>query len=157
MPRRGRGPRLWFQPARRDRNGYLDAGGWTIRDGRIKRRLGLGADADQSTLDDALSDYLNAKRKIPRDRDRDPSQVMIHDVLSIYAEDVGPRQERRKELVARLSRLLDFFGTKRLTSSMRSSAPPMSLRAARPLRHGGNWRTCGLQCVITGRRGFASR
>jgi hypothetical protein len=114
MPRRGRGPRLWFQPARRDRKGHLDAGGWTIRDGRIKRRLGLGADADQSALDDALADYLNAKRKTPRDRDRDPSQVVIADILSIYAEDVAPRQERRKEVAARLSRLLDFFGTKRL-------------------------------------------
>jgi integrase len=114
MPRRGRGPRLWLQPARRDRKGHLDAGGWTIRDGRIKRRLGLGADADQSALDDALREYLNAKRKTPRDRDRDPSQVMIADVLSIYAEDVAPRQERRKEVAARLSRLLDFFGTKRV-------------------------------------------
>jgi hypothetical protein len=114
MPRRGRGPRLWLQPARRDRNGYIDAGGWTIRDGRIKRRLGLGPDADQSAVEDALADYIRAKRKIPRDRDRDPAQVMIADVVSIYAEDVAPRQERPKEVAARLSRLLDFFGTKRL-------------------------------------------
>jgi hypothetical protein len=64
MPRRGRGPRLWFQPARRDRNGYIDAGGWTIRDGSIKRRLGLGPDADQSALEDALADYIRAKRKV---------------------------------------------------------------------------------------------
>jgi integrase len=114
MPRRGRGPRLWFQPARRDRNGYVDAGGWTIRDGRIKRRLGLGEDADQRALDAALSDYLLAKRKIPRDRERHPAEVMIADVLSIYAEDVAPRQERPKEVAARLGKLLDFFGTKRL-------------------------------------------
>jgi hypothetical protein len=114
MPRRGRGPRLWFQPARRDRNGYIDAGGWTIRDGSIKRRLGLGPDADQSALEDALADYIRAKRKIPRDRDRHPAEVMIADVVSIYAEDVAPRQERPKEVAARLGRLLDFFGTKRL-------------------------------------------
>jgi integrase len=114
MPRRGRGPRLWLQPARRDRNGYIDAGGWTIRDGSIKRRLGLGADADQSALEDALAAYIRAKRKIPRDRDRHPAEVMIADVISIYAEDVAPHQERPKEVAARLGRLLDFFGTKRL-------------------------------------------
>jgi integrase len=114
MPRRGRGPRLWFQPARRDRNGYIDAGGWTIRDGRIKHRLGLGPDTDQSTLDAALEDYLRAKRQVPRDRDRHPAEVMIADVISIYAEDVAPRQERPKEVAARLGKLLDFFGTRRL-------------------------------------------
>src|SRR5277367_5377750 len=114
MPRRGRGPRLWFQPGRRDRNGYIDAGVWTIRDGPIKRRLGLGAGADQSALEDALADYIHAKRKVPRDRDRHPAEVMIADVVSIYAEDVAPHQERPKEVAARLGRLLDFFGAKRL-------------------------------------------
>jgi integrase len=114
MPRRGKGPRLWFQPGRRDRNGYIDAGVWTIRDGRIKRRLGLGEGADQSALEDALADYIRAKRKIPRERDRHPAEVMIADVLSIYAEDVAPHQERPREVAARLGRLVDFFGTKRL-------------------------------------------
>jgi hypothetical protein len=114
MPRRGRGPRLWFQPARRDRNGYIDAGVWTIRDGPIKRRLGLGADADSSALEDALADYILGKRKIPRERDRHPAEIMIADVLSIYAEDVAPRQERPREVAARLSKLLEFFGAKRL-------------------------------------------
>jgi integrase len=114
MPRRGKGPRLWFQPGRRDRNGYIDAGVWTIRDGRIKRRLGLGAGADQSALEDALAEYIRSKRKIPRERDRHPAEVMIADVLSIYAEDVAPRQGRLKEVAARLGKLLDFFGIKRL-------------------------------------------
>lgn len=114
MPRRSRGPRFWFQPARRDKHGYVDAGGWTIRDGRTKHRTGLGQDASQSDLDAALADYLAEKRKIPRDRDRHPAEVMIADVISIYAEDVAPRQGRPKEIEARLNRLLDFFGNRRL-------------------------------------------
>jgi integrase len=92
----------------------LTIGVWTIRDGPIKRRLGLGADADPSALEDALADYIRAKRKIPRDRDRHPPDVMIADVISIYAEDIAPRQERPKEVAARLTKLLDFFGAKRL-------------------------------------------
>jgi hypothetical protein len=51
---------------------------------------------------------------IRAERDRHPAEVMIADVLSIYAEDVAPHQERPREVAARLGRLVDFFGTKRL-------------------------------------------
>jgi len=37
---------------------------------------------------------------------------MIADVISIYAEDVAPKQARPKEVAARLGKLLDFFGIK---------------------------------------------
>jgi len=40
---------------------------------------------------------------------------MIADVISIYTEDVAPKQARPKEVAARLGKLLDFFGTKRLS------------------------------------------
>lgn len=111
MPYPGKGARLWFQKPRRDRNGKLiERGVYCIRDGRIKKRLGLGEGTDQGTLDDALADYIKAKRKIPRDRDRHPSEIMIADVISIYAEDVVPKDTRPKEAFARLGKLLDFVG-----------------------------------------------
>jgi integrase len=118
MPYPGKGARLYFQKARRDRAGKLiERGVWCIRDGRIKRRLGFGESTPIGALElqDALADYIKAKRKIPRDRDRHPSEVMIADVISIYAEDVVPKQARPKEVAARLGKLLDFFGTKRLS------------------------------------------
>jgi hypothetical protein len=65
---------------------------------------------------------------------------MIADVLSIYAEDVAPRQERRKEVAARLSRLLDFFGTKRLDQLNAKLCAATSLHAALLLRHVGSSR-----------------
>jgi hypothetical protein len=37
---------------------------------------------------------------------------MIADVLSIYTEDVAPKDARPKEVAARLGKLLDFFGVK---------------------------------------------
>jgi len=37
---------------------------------------------------------------------------MIADVISIYAEDVAPKDARPKEVAARLGKLLDFFGVK---------------------------------------------
>jgi integrase len=118
MPYPGKGARPYFQRTRRDGNGKLiERGVWVIRDGRIKERTGFGestghgADAIGSTeIQDALADYIRRKRKIPRDRDRHPSQVMIPDVISIYAEDVAPKNSRPKEVAARLNKLLDYFG-----------------------------------------------
>src|SRR5882724_12724614 len=111
MPYPGKGIRLYLQPARRDRDGRLiEHPVWCIRDGRTKRSLGFGASTrhDAPELQDALADYIRDKRKIPRDRDRHPSQVMIADVISIYTEDVAPKNSRPKEVAGRLGKLLDF-------------------------------------------------
>src|SRR5258708_14096789 len=118
MPYPGKGVRLYLQPARRDSDGRLiEHPVWCSREGRTKRSLGFGASTthDAPELADALADYIKAKRKIPRDRDRHPSEVMIADVISIYTEDVAHGDARPKEVVARLGKLLDFFGTKRLS------------------------------------------
>jgi len=114
MPYPGKGARLWFQKPRRDRNGKLiERGVWCIRDGPVKKRIGFGEGTDRGTLEDELADYIRAKRKIPRDRDRHPSQVMIADVISIYAEDKAPKNSRPKEVAGRLGKLLDFVGDPR--------------------------------------------
>ncbi len=118
MPYPKRGAKLYWQKPRRDPTGKLiERGVWCIRDGQLKKRPGFsestghGADAiDSPELQDALADYIKAKRKIPRDRDRHPSQVMIADVISIYTEDVAPKNSRPKEVAARLAKLLDYFG-----------------------------------------------
>ena len=64
------------------------------------KRLGFGESMphDAPELQDALADYIKAKRKIPRDRDRHLSEVMIADVISIYAEDVALKDARPKEV-----------------------------------------------------------
>src|SRR5215468_2384329 len=123
MPYPGKGARLYFQRARRDRNGRLiERGVWCIRDGRSKKRTGFGESTGHGAtaiaspkLQDALAAHIRAKRKVPRDRDRHPSEIMIADVISIYTEDVAPKQARPKEVAARLGKLLDFFGIKRLS------------------------------------------
>src|SRR5262249_29958435 len=115
MPYPGKGARLWFQRARRDRNGKLiERGVWCIRDGRVKNRLGFGEGTDRQTLEDALAKYILAKRKVPRDHDRHPAEVRVADVISIYAEDIAPHKARPREVGARLNKLLDFMGDKRL-------------------------------------------
>jgi integrase len=113
MPRRSKGPRLWLQSARRDKAGrLLERAVWVIRDGDIKRSTGAGP-REIEKAEGALLAYLNLK-VTPRARDRDPASVEIATVVAIYAEDMAHKHARPKETAARLERILDHFGTKRL-------------------------------------------
>jgi integrase len=110
MPRRAKGPRLYLEPARRDRG---QPATWVIRDGSVKRSTGAGA-SETAKAENALRKYLNEKAT-PRQRDRDPAQVRIADVIAIYAEDVAPKHSRPEATAGRLNKLLDHFGDKPLT------------------------------------------
>jgi hypothetical protein len=114
MPQRTKGPRLWLQPARKDRNGrVIERAVWVIRDGTVKRSTGCGPrEAEQAA--ERLRDYLNAK-PTKRVSNRDPSAVAVADVIAIYSEDVVSKHARPKETAARLERILDHFGDKYLS------------------------------------------
>jgi integrase len=113
MPRRSKGPRLWLQPARKGKRGrILEHAVWVIRDGGIKRSTGAGP-REVAKAERAFAAYLNLKIA-PRIRDQDPASVDLATVIAIYADDVAHKHARPKETAARLGRILDFFGTKRL-------------------------------------------
>lgn len=90
MPRRAKGPRLWWRPARRDAAGNLThAGAWFVLDGTVQRGTGLGADATAEQREAALTAYLVEKNAGGRNLGkRDPSQIPITDILTLYATDV---------------------------------------------------------------------
>ena len=103
-----------MQPARRDRERkIIEQAVWVIRDGSCKRSTGCGP-REIKQAEGKLRDYLNAK---PTERvgNRDPSAILIADVVAIYSEDVVPRHARPKETASRLENLLDFFGDKYLS------------------------------------------
>lgn len=105
MPQRSKGPRLWREPARGSRRAA-----WVIRDGKIKRSTGFG-DGQAEQAQKALANYILAKGGQPsRARNRDPDQVRIADVISIYTDDVVPKHVSPAETAARLARLLGYFG-----------------------------------------------
>jgi integrase len=114
MPRRGKGARLWLQPARRDHSGaILERPVWVIRDGAIKRSTGAG-ESETAQAEAALADYIISKSKAPRTGNRHPSVIAIADVVSIYTDDVVSAHARPSETAARLERVLDHFGEQTL-------------------------------------------
>lgn len=107
----GKGPRLWLQPERINRNGSVEASRWVIRDGSVKRSTGL-APGDIEGAERALQHYI-AEKHDPRRHDGDPAGVLIVDVLNVYAQDVVPQHARPRETAARISRLAAWWGDPR--------------------------------------------
>lgn len=109
MPRRSKGPRLYLQPERKRADGSVERAIWVIRDGPVKRSTGYGP-REPAKAQTALATYILSKSKASRFSNRDPAQVRIADVISIYSDDVAHKHARPGETAARLGRVLDHFG-----------------------------------------------
>lgn len=109
MPRRSKGARLWL----RKRRGR--AAQWVIRDGSHQKGTGCIAH-DVVGAERALAAYI-ASKHVSRLRrgSRDPEQIPIADVLTIYLTDIVPSHSRPKETKGRIARLDAFFGDKMLS------------------------------------------
>src|SRR5262245_4157457 len=107
MPRRSKGARLWLEPEERDKAGKLvRQASWVIRDGSRKVRTGC-AQQDRDGAERALADHIASKYRVPRDRNRHPSEILVLDVLNIYlADKPGSRPD---ELKQRVLTLADFW------------------------------------------------
>lgn len=109
MPRRSKGARLWLRK-RRGRTAQ-----WVIRDGRYQKGTGCTAH-DIVGAERALAKYLASKHiRGVRTHSRDPDQIPIADVLTIYLTDVVPHHSRPKETKGRIKALDAFFGDKMLS------------------------------------------
>lgn len=109
MPRRSKGPRLWLQPERRRDDGSSESAVWLIRDGATKRSTGASP-RELAKAETALAEYILGKSRAPRVSNRDPAQVRVADVITIYSDDVASKHARPRETAARLDHLLDYFG-----------------------------------------------
>jgi integrase len=113
VPRNSKGPRLWPEKRRGDFGGKNRQPCWVIRDGAIKRSTGVRVESRKKPPAEAeqkLADYIASKHAPSREGIRSAASVLIADVLSIYAEDKGPKQARPQELGMRMTALLGFWG-----------------------------------------------
>lgn len=140
MPRRAKGPRLWLRPARRDAAGNLThAASWFVLDGTSQVGTGLGAGASEAEKSEALRTYLTERHTAGVSTgSRDPSQVLIDDVLAKYVRDkVAPKGEAVGvyETTLRIRALRAFWGGRRLSAvngdTCREYAATRTLGAAR--------------------------
>ena len=115
MPRRIKGPRLYLRSARDDESGS-HAGIWIIRDGNYQQGTGCLAH-DIGGAERALAIYLAEKHAqgTREQRNLDPSQIPIADVLVVYLRDVVPNHSRPKETKGRIKSLDEYFGDRMLS------------------------------------------
>lgn len=116
MPRTTAGPHLWLRRERRDKRNrrVTHRGIWLIIDGKHQESTKCPRH-DLAGAEEALDRYINRKHiAASKAQPRDPTQIPVADVLTLYAERVAPHRARPKEAVQRLARLAAFFGVKML-------------------------------------------
>ena len=115
MPARIKGPRLYLRRARKDTTGD-HAAVWIILDGSNQHSTGCAAH-DIEGAEKALAKYLASKhaRAARQAGSRDPDQIPIADVLTLYLMDVAPNHSRPEETKGRIRELDKFFGERMLS------------------------------------------
>lgn len=114
MSRPSKGARLvWRKESRKGDGSLRSKAGWFIEDGGKRSSTGFGRD-DRHEAEKCLAAYIAAKHTPARQRDRDPDQVKIADVVTVYLEEVAPNHSRPKETADRMLAVLKFFDGKTL-------------------------------------------
>src|SRR5262249_54333767 len=115
MPTQRKGARLWLRPARRDKSGRIVARAtYLILDGGQHYATGCFAgEADRAER--KLAEHI-AKKYCASRKERELEAIDVADVLLIYVDDCAPSEKRdRKKFDARIGRLNEFFGGRRLS------------------------------------------
>lgn len=114
MSRKAQPPRLWLRKIRRDSSGSIThTATYFILDQGRQIATGIPA-AETDKAASFLSEYIAEKQRRNVGK-REPSQIPVADVLSVYLDDVVPNHSRPLESEYRIGRLLDFFGNKKLS------------------------------------------
>jgi integrase len=102
MPRRSKGPRLYF----RERRGREAV--WVILDGTTEVSTGCGA-GDRQRAERALAEYIGRKHK-PDWQNSHPAEVAVADVLAYYGANRAPKLAHPELVGYHMTPLLKHFG-----------------------------------------------
>lgn len=119
MPAESRGPRLWFRKGRKGADGRRLPGYWIIKDDG-DTRISTGVRSARGgrppkEAEEALARYVLSRRQVSRERNRAADEILLADVIKLYVDDIGPAKARPEEIGQRCSKLLSFWGDKRLS------------------------------------------
>lgn len=117
MPRPAKGARLvWRKESRKPDGSLRNKAGWYIEDHGKRKSLGSSLSrADREEAERQLALYLHEKHTPTRERNRDPAEILIGDVVTVYLQDVVPSHAKPEETISRLSAINQFFGDKTLS------------------------------------------
>lgn len=139
MPRPTKGPRLFLRKARPDKR---QASVWVIRDGSKEIGTGCGpSEVAEAGL--RLAEYIQSKwtpePATGPNGPADPADVLIADVISLYAEGKAAKAPDPKAVKARLTALLEFWGDKTVADIRRSSCEAyVAYRILQPIKMAKN-------------------
>lgn len=123
MGRPAKGARLYLRAGRVDaRSGRAVAPIYFIRDGSRNVSTGCGPDR-LAEAEVALAEYLSRRTAAarPKGRAQDPHDVLVDDVIALYAREKAPRAADPVTVAARLTAILDWWSGKSLGDIRRSS------------------------------------
>lgn len=109
MPRKALPARLWLRPADHDREAM-----WVILDRGRQIRTGCGANA-RGEAERQLADYIAGKHNPIPQGPRPATQTPVADVLSVYLDEVVPKQVNKAKAVERMGRLIEWWGNRMLS------------------------------------------
>lgn len=113
MPRRSRGPRLWWRKERRKGRKVIAQGTWIIIDDGKHHATGCFVGED-SQAQACLAAFI-AEKYSPARRLADIDSIDVADVLAIYDEDSRERQANKAKFDERIARLALWWGGKMLS------------------------------------------
>jgi integrase len=126
MSRYAKGPRLYLRAGRRDpRTGRALPDIYFVRDGAVQRSTGCGPDRlpdAEAALQAYLAEKWAAQAPAPADRRRDPAQVLVSEVIALYAaERAGELAGDPATFSGFVDRLLEWWSGKSLSDVRRST------------------------------------
>lgn len=115
MSRTSKGARLWLKPEERDRKtGKLRKRSvWLIRDGESSLVTGC-APHERQQAEEKLAEYIAAKYRPDREKDRPAASILVTDVLQLYSEEVAPGHARPGKTSERILQLAEWWAGKTL-------------------------------------------
>lgn len=123
MGRPAKGARLYLRQGRIDtRTGRPLAAIYFIRDGDRNISTGCGPERLEEA-EVALAEYVTARQAAsrPKGRAQDPEEVLIDEVVALYALEKAPKAADPKGVAARLGAILDWWSGRTLGDVRRST------------------------------------
>lgn len=114
MPRRNKGPRLWLKPGDRKAGKVTKQAVWCIKDdGGVRIVTGCSKE-DRGSAEKALADYIAAKHRPSVRKNQALTEILVTDVLNLWAEKVVTGIVTAEKTMQRLLQLGEWWEGKSL-------------------------------------------